>query len=256
VGTRFVSAVALYGPKAGPLRDFLARAHAAIAAQLGQDFRPYTLEQVHATLIALDAAADPETGAIVNAYYLAHRGTALEMDLPRVMDILARRFARPFGARFGGFAPGQEVPFTSQGRHLFDRSFSVRGTAFVLVGWPAESLSGPGRPLDDLRRDMNAAHVLHKYHRRDADVDNDLYLVVGHHLGAPPGALRRAEAAVREMLAAQPIELEIGLGDVKIVASDSHTLVPALLVSDVPADESVLLRLMSDAAGPGGQSRR
>jgi hypothetical protein len=244
VGSRFISAVALYGPKAGALRDFLAGAHARIAEQIGGDFRPYSLDQIHATLVALNGVPDPETGAIVNEYYLANAGVAREMDIPRVMDTLARHFASPLRVRIGGFLPGQQVPFTSRGQHLSERAFSAQGNAFVLLGWPAASLAGAGRPLDELRRDMNAANVLHRYHRRDTDVDDDFYLVVGHHRGAPAPALARAVDAVREKLAGDPIDLEIGLGDVKIVAADSHTLAPPLLVSDVPADEAALRRLM------------
>ena len=54
VGSRFISAVAFYGPKAGRLREFLTGVQALIAEHVGADFRPYTLEQVHATLIALN----------------------------------------------------------------------------------------------------------------------------------------------------------------------------------------------------------
>ena len=90
---------------------------------------------------------------------------------------------------------------------------------------------------------MNAAGVLHRYHARPADVDNDLHLVVGHHAGAPAGALARATAAVRDELAAGPANLAIGLSDVTIVAADSHTLAPPLYVSRVPADEATLREL-------------
>src|SRR5580692_5472929 len=179
VGSRFISAVAFYGPKTGRLRELLTGVQALIAEQVGGDFRPYTLDQVHATLIALNGVRDG--GTIVNEYLLEHAGERREMDLPRVMDILARRFAAPLRVRIGGFRPGQAVPFSSRGQHLADRTFSVQGEAFVLVGWPAESISEAGRPLDELRREMNAAGALHRYHARPADVDNDLHLVVGHH---------------------------------------------------------------------------
>jgi hypothetical protein len=243
MGSRFISAVAFYGPKTGPLRELLAGVQALIAEHVGEDFRPYSLEQVHATLIALNGVRDPETGAVVNEYLLAHAGARREMDLPRVMDILTR--AAPRRVRIGGFRPDQEAPFTSRGRHLAMRTFSVQDRAFVLVGWPADSLAGAARPLDDLRREMNAAHVLHRYHVQAADVDNDLHLVVGHHAGAPPGALARATAAVRDKLAADPVDLAIGLADIKIVAADSHTLAPPLYVGDIPAAEATLLALMS-----------
>jgi hypothetical protein len=245
MGSRFISAVAFYGPKTGRLRDLLTGVQALIAEQVGADFRPYTLEQVHATLIALNGVR--EGGTIVNEYLLEHAGVRRAMDLPRVMDILSRRFAVPLPVRIGGFRPEAAVPFTSRGQHLAERTFSMQGEAFVLVGWPADSLAGSGQPLDELRRAMNTAGVLHRYHARPDDVDNDLHLVVGHHAGAPPGALARAAAAVRDKLAADPADLAIGLSDVTIVAADSHTLAPPLYVSGVPADEATLLELQRAA---------
>ena len=242
MGSRFVSAVAFYGPKTGRLRELLTGVQALIAEHVGTGFRPYTLEQVHATLIALNGVR--EGGTIVNEYLLEHAGVRREMDLPRVMDILDGRFAVPLRVRIGGFRPGQPIPFTSRGQHLAERAFSTQGEAFVLVGWPADSLTGAARPLDELRRAMNAAGVLHRYHARPADVDNDLHLVVGHHAGAPAGALARATAAVRDKLAADPADLAIALSDVTIVAADSHTLAPPLYVSGVPAPAAEVLALM------------
>ena len=240
--SRFISAVAFYGPKTGRLRELLTGVQAQIAEHVGNDFRPYTLDQVHATLIALNGVR--AGGTIVNEYLLEHAGERREMDLPRVMDILARRFATPLRVRIGGFRPGQPVPFTSRGQHVAERSFSVQGEAFVLMGWPAESLAGAGRPLDDLRREMNAAGVLHRYHARPGDVDNDLHLVVGHQAGAPAAALARATAAVRDKLAADPADLAIALSDVTIVAADSHTLAPPVYVSGIPAAAADVLALV------------
>ena len=240
--SRFISAVAFYGPKTGRLHELLTGVQAQIAEHVGRDFRPYTLDQVHATLIALNGVR--AGGTIVNEYLLEHAGERREMDLPRVMDILARRFATPLRVRIGGFRPGQPVPFTSRGQHVAERSFSVQGEAFVLMGWPAESLAGAGRPLDDLRREMNAAGVLHRYHARPGDVDNDLHLVVGHQAGAPAAALARATAAVRDKLAADPADLAIALSDVTIVAADSHTLAPPVYVSGIPAAAADVLALV------------
>jgi hypothetical protein len=92
---------------------------------------------------------------------------------------------------------------------------------------------------------MNAAGLLHRYHARPGDVDNDLHMVVGHHAGAPAAALSRATAAVRDMLAAEPADLAIGLADVKVVAADSHTLAPPLFVSGIPADDVSVLEYLT-----------
>ena len=241
--SRFISAVAFYGPKTGRLRALLAGVQAMLAEHIGEDFRPYTLDQVHATLIALNGVRDG--GTLVNEYMLELAGRRREMDLPRVMDILARRFATPLPVRIGGFRPDQAPPFTSRGQHPAQRSFSVQDRAFVLVGWPAASIAGDGRPLDELRREMNAAGLLHRYHARPGDVDNDLHMVVGHHDGAPAAALGRATAAVRDMLAAEPADLAIGLADVTVVAADSHTLAPPLFVSGIPADDVSVLKYLT-----------
>ena len=207
-----------------------------IAGHVGGDFLPYTAEQVHATLIALNGVRD--RGTVVNEYMLELAGRRREMDLPRAMDILARRFATPLPVRIGGFRPDQAAPFTSRGQHPAQRSFSVQDRAFVLVGWPAASIAGHGQPLDELRRELNTAGLLHRYHAHPGDVDNDLHMVVGHHAGAPAAALDRAAAAVRDMLAGQLADLAIGRPDVMIVAADSHTMAPPLYVSGIPADEA------------------
>jgi hypothetical protein len=158
------------------------------------------------------------------------------LDLDQAMRILGRHFERPLRIRIGGYRRDEAVPFLSRGQHLFERTFSVQGSAFVLIGWPI----GPGRPLDRLRRDMNAANVLHRYHKDTDDIDDDFYLVVGHQAGAPAAAAERAVGAIRDKLAADPVEFEVGIGDVKIVAADSHTLVAPLFVGTIPVEAATL----------------
>lgn len=233
--------MALYGPKAGPARAMLAGVQAMVAEHVGDAFVPYSMEQIHATLIAFNGVRDQCSGTVVNEYFLEHTGTSRTMDIDLAMSILAGFFARPLRARIGGYRPDDEIPFRSRGQHLYQRSFSVQGDAFVLVGWPTAA----DLPLHRLRRDLNAAGLLHRYHAREGDIDGDMHLVVGHHRGAPARVLDAAVTSVRDELAARPVEFDIALGDVKIVAADSHTLAPALYVSGLPADPATVLRLAS-----------
>jgi hypothetical protein len=240
--TRFVSAVALYGPKAEPLRGRLADVQSLITVHLGDGFRPYSLEQIHATLIAFNGVTDPETGALINEYYLEHTGARRAMDFQRAMRILAGQFAQPVRVRIGGYRQDEETAFRSRGQHPYYRTFSTAaGSAFVLIGWPVT----PGVSLNRLRRDMNSAGLLHRYHQHDDDIDDDLHLVVGHHYGAPAAAVERAVSAVRGKLAADPIDIEIQLSDIKIVAADSRTMAPPLLAEGIPVDDATLLGIIA-----------
>ena len=243
MGSRFISAVAFYGPKTGRLRQFLAGVQALIAEQVGGEFRPYTLDQVHATLIALNGVR--EGGTIVNEYLLELAGERREMDLPRVMDILARRFATPLRVRIGGFRPGQEIP--SPAADSIWPNGPSRCKARRSCWWDRRPTLGRRRRVGPTVRAApgdERGGGLHRYHARPGDVDNDLHLVVGHHDGAPAAALARATAAVRDKLAADPADLTIGLSDVTIVAADSHTLAPPVYVSGIPAAAADVLALM------------
>jgi hypothetical protein len=242
---RWVSAVALYGPKAGEVRNLLESVQATIARQLGAAFLPYALDQIHGTLIGLNGVREPATGAIINQYYLEHRGVRRVMDFERVLQILATRFSRPLTIRIGGFGPGDEAGFTSQGRHPHERMFSARSGALVLMGWPVSTLTSDGaqRPLDELRRDMNDANVLHRYHAAATDVDNDFYLVLGHYTDAAESTLAETERIVRRDLAHHSVDVLVGREQVRIVASDSSTLAPARFAGELPLAADDLARL-------------
>jgi hypothetical protein len=242
---RWVSAVALYGPKTGEVRNLLESVQATIARQLGGAFLPYALEQIHGTLIGLNGVREPATGAIMSQYYLEHRGARRVMDFERVLQILAERFSRPLTIRIGGFGPGDEAGFTSQGKHPHERTFSARGGALVLMGWPVSTVTSAGaqRPLDDLRRSMNDANVLHRYHAAATDVDNDFYLVLGHYANAAESTLAETERIVRRDLAHHHVDVLVGRGQVRIVASGSSTLAPARFAGELPLAADELARL-------------
>ena len=242
---RWVSAVALYGPKTGEVGNLLQSVQETIARQLGAAFLPYTLEQIHGTLIGLNAVREPATGALVSQYYLEHQGARRVIDFERVLEILAQRFSRPLPIRIGGFGPEDEAGFTSQGKHPHERAFSARNGALVLMGWPVSTLTSNGaqRPLDELRRDMNDANVLHRYHAAAADVDNDFYLVLGHYSKTAESALAETERIVRRDLQRHHVDVQVGLEQVRVVAADSPTLAPARFAGGLPLTAGDLARL-------------
>jgi hypothetical protein len=233
-----VTAVAFYGPKSGALKELAGTVQAILRGHLGGGFRPYTLDQVHGTVIRLDGFTDPRTGSVVSLHYQDGAGARPPMDHTRAQEILAAHLTPPLRIRVGGFRAGQEAAFSSRGQHPYDRSFALSRDAFVLMGWPEETIRHGTAvlPLDDLRRDMSQANIPHWYHDGPGDVDNDLHLVVGHLTTAPPDGATAAVQAVRTYLAEHPVQLEVGVGQLAIVASQSPTLAPAQFVGRLPVD--------------------
>src|SRR5260370_33253745 len=92
------------------------------------------------------------------------------------------------------------------------------------------------RPLDDLRRKMNEANILHWYHKSWSDVDNDFHLVVGHYNSVSQRKTKEAVAAASVYLSQHPIQVKVGVNQVAIIAADSLTLAPARFIGRLPVD--------------------
>jgi hypothetical protein len=71
---RCVGAVALCGPKSGPIADLFVSIRTILANRLGNAFQPYTVEQIHGTLIGLDGVPEPRDRSVLNRNYLEHFG--------------------------------------------------------------------------------------------------------------------------------------------------------------------------------------
>ena len=139
---KVITAVALYGAKKGPLRGLLQAIQEILRGQLGAGFRPYTLDQIHSTLIRLDWLPDNRTGLAVNKRYREVTGAADPMAPARALEILGLFGESAHRIRIGGYRPGSPATFSSRGAHPHDRMFSVRGPAFVLMGWPLATITG------------------------------------------------------------------------------------------------------------------
>jgi hypothetical protein len=242
---KVITAVALYGAKKEPLGGLLQAIQEILRGQIGAGFRPYTLDQIHSTLIRLDWLPDNRTGLAVNTRYREVTGAADPMAPARALEILGSFGESAHRIRIGGYRPGSPATFSSRGAHPHDRMFSVRGPAFVLMGWPLATITGgiSVKPLDDLRRNMKDANILHWYHESPSDIDNDFHLVVGHHDGAPPGQAPAAVAAVRQYLAEHPVEVDVGIAQVTVIASDSSALAPARFIGRIPGDRAEIMEL-------------
>jgi hypothetical protein len=245
VPAELITAVALYGAKTGDLKNLLETVQALLSERLRGRFRPYTLDQIHGTVIRLDGVADAQAGHIVNQRYLEVTGIPRAMDHARALEILAAHLTPPLSIRIGGYGPGTVATFTSRGQHPHERMFSVQGDAFIVVGWPVSTVANgvtPG-PLDDLRRAMNDANIVHWYHRSLTDIDNDFHLVIGHHNGASRHETKEAVSAVRAYLAQHPVQVEVGADQIAIIAADSPTLAPAHFIGRLPIDSADIANL-------------
>lgn len=231
---RNVTLVAFYGEKPEPLSALIDAVQSLARRLLGNDFAPYAMEQVHATIVGLEGARC-ETGEFVNANYVSLRGESRVMDLLRCLEHLQRTPLLPFTVRFGGFRKDAAYPFISRGEHPFARSFTTQGARAVLMGWPASAQSYP-QTLAHLRRELETFGVLHKYHAAPDALDNDAFMVVGQ-IRRNPGddaAIRNVIASIREQLAATSTDILVDASSLRIVSYVDPSL---------PLDTSTALHL-------------
>jgi hypothetical protein len=245
VRAQLITAVALYGTKTGSLKRLLETVQAICRERLGNGFRPYTLDQIHGTVIRLDGITDTQSGHIVNQRYRELSGTARAMDHARAVEILAADLTPPMRIRIGGYGPDTATTFSSRGQHPYERMFSVQGEAFVLMGWPISTVVNgiSHRPLDELRREMNDANILHWYHESWTDIDNDFHLVIGHHNRVSGHEASEAVRVVRTYLAQHPAQVEVGVDQIAIIAANSPTLAPARFIGRLPVDPAEIVNL-------------
>ena len=185
---------------------------------------PYALDQIHATLVGLEGYCT-EAG-ILNSNLLNTEGAARPMDLDGLFRFLQSTPLLPLNIRIGGFQQSEAYPFTSRGQHPYARSFALRLREAVAIGWPVNKNKYP-LSLDRLRRCCMDYNVLHKYHQGAGDIDNDLFLVLGHLRRdcISPEEYTPVENCMREMLSSrQPLDFTIDVDSLCVVAYDDRSL--------------------------------
>lgn len=224
-----ISLVALYGAKPGALKYVLESIWRKIkSTELGACFKPYSLEQVHSTLIGMESL--PGSNPPIHANRLKKLKVKTEMNFSGFAERVAN--ALPLVIQIGGFEPSFDG-FTSLGALPYARSFQInwKSGRVILMGWPMEEGSGiANQQLLTLRETMETHHhIQHKY-----EGDNDFYMVLGQleSLDSYSESVRttlRAEAkqvedSIRSQLANHPLNLRLEISEISLVRYKEETL--------------------------------
>ncbi len=201
----------------------------------GIDFRPYDIDQIHATIIGLERDSGKD---LVNKNMARYRGRRVVMDIVGFARDIQASSHFPIRLQFGGYAPG-DVSFTSRGQPPCDRSFSIQGDKVVLIGWPASAKGQRrvgelmsrnevdiDRSLDNIRKRAQAFNILHAYHASETDVDNDFYLRLGlvNTGGLTERRIQELNQKLRIWLSPSPLNFALSLHDLTIVSYQDEML--------------------------------
>jgi hypothetical protein len=222
--------VAFYGEKPPVLAHLIEACQQQLRRALGAAFQPYELAQIHATMLGLEQAED---GLDINRNFAQVHNERRVMDVAGLLAFLRTTDALPIIVQLAGFAD-RPYPFTSRGRTPFARSCTIQGDRVVLMGWPnhsqAKGSAAYPPTLSDLRRAGEQFNVLHKYHTKPGDADNDFYLRLGllDTAATSAGLIASASADLRNFLRVlQPTHLSVGVNQLALVAYHDERLPPA-----------------------------
>ncbi len=175
-GKMQVTLVTHYGEKAGNLLELIRLCQDKLSELLLSAFRPYELEQAHGTIIGLEGCR--VENQIKNGNFLNHGGQTRFMAPEELLAFLRSSEIPLLNVRIGGYRHDKEWGFLSRNKHPYLRSFSIQGPIAVAMGWPVNGETFPNT-LDKLRRRFNEVNVLHSWHRKETDIDNDFFFVLG-----------------------------------------------------------------------------
>ena len=196
----------------------------SLTKMFGGAFYPYEAAQIHGTVIGLEGTESAD--GVWNANFRRHRNEERPIDFDGLLAFLWNDFAG-FTLRVGGFKATEDYGFISQGQHPFLRSFSVQEEIAVGMGWPFRD-GAISLALDQLRKRLQRCGLLHKWHRRLNDVDNDFFFVLGRLTGSIPDEARRAvENELRDQLSRrEPLLLSLSRDTLSFVAYLDSQLPP------------------------------
>lgn len=224
---RQCSLLTIYGQKSKEFIQLVEDCQQALEANIGNDFKAYNLNSIHATIIGFERS---QRGILINRNFFDLRNEVREMDILGYADWLSKSPVLPFSVRIGGFSPF-ETPFLDHGMIPYERAFGIYGNKAVVIGWPVASegaeQSSPQliQSLAHLRRGASDFNILHAYHPDDSSSDNTFYFRIGlieNHLGE---RTHEIEQTLRHLISQlDPIFVQIGYDDLYLVSYVDQTL--------------------------------
>lgn len=247
IDAQVITAVSFYGTKDEALMELLNEVQGIVYRFVGDKFIPYSLGQIHGTLVSFSPVEDLGDDSLLNEHFHDVTGIAVSIDASKALSILQDQLRSPCKIRLGGHEFNGNSTFLSRGQHPYNRMFSAQGDALVLIGWPVSTITRglAEAPLNELRRAMNRAGIMHLYHESTTDIDNDLHMVIGHCDDGPAEAVSAAVNEVRSYLVGHPVEFEMSINRVTIIAADTPTLSSTKFRGHIPADNAAILSIFN-----------
>lgn len=230
-----VTLTMLYGDKPAPLMELLLNCQYLVSSIIGKSFKPYSIAQIHATLIGLESVADSDSQNL-NLNLSQYHGIHASMNFEGMIEFLQSDplTGLPLHIQLAGF---QDIDygFLSRGKRPFQRSFVIDADKVVIMGWPFQKLTDGSKGnvkeyfqiLDRLRRKFQSFNILHKYHEHTNAIDNDFYMRIGlvDRKSLTSDLILKTESTLREYLSTiSPVEIEIDCCDLFVVSYKDERL--------------------------------
>ena len=218
--------VAFYGyDKPREFLRLIAECQNMVGHLLGGAFNSYPLEQVHGTIIGLEASV--EGNRVLNRNF-----QDIKHDREMLMDQLIGlwRSFNPFAVQLCGWQDKEYSFRNGMNESPYEGSFFIRGGLSGAMGWPiTRKDSGVATPttLYDLRKLLEAeANVLHRWHRDPNFKDNDFFFRIGlTPLEDSNPIVENARVKMRRYMSEHdPVELTIRPEDLTAVAYTDNKL--------------------------------
>lgn len=165
----------LTAQKKSPFFEALVKVLQKILTTQNLGFKPYPVEQIHCTVMQLEAVVE---SGLCYSKYLYEKGIRDPIDFNSLASFIRSHLAVPICVSFGGYKRGDRSFMTLERQEPFQRSFYV-GTGDVasaaISGWP----TGEPDKIDLLRRKFIEVNIGEKWPRPKDEVGG-LFSVLGH----------------------------------------------------------------------------